>query len=449
MEAELLIRGGTIVTPEALFRAEVAVAQGRIIGMLAPGTAASCQCVIDAGGLYLMPGLIDAHVHLREPGLAHKETITSGTQAAACGGVTTVLDMPNTLPPVTSAETLLAKAALVPGRAHVDVGFYALLASGCTGHLNALIAGGCMGFKLFLGPTTGDLRAPSWGELLEAFATLAKTRAPVVVHAESREIIEHWIPKARATGDSYDSFLASRPEYGEVSATEQVCRLAGATGASVHIAHVALAQAVQVLRRAKREGWPVTAETCPGYLFLTADHYPQTGPAMKILPPIRHRTDQMALWQGLADGDIDLVATDHAPHLVEEKEGTVWDAAAGAPGVETLFPLMLDAARRGQCTLSDVALWCSAKPAALFGLRDKGRIKPGAWADLVLVDAAREWTIQPERLHSISHTTPFRGWRGRGAPALTLLRGVVVAREGEPVGCATGRWVRPQWQHER
>lgn len=443
MAIDLLVRGGKVVTSREVFQADVAIANGRVEKLLRPGSPCRSASVLDAGDLYVMPGLIDAHVHLREPGLVDKEDIASGTMAAACGGVTTVLDMPNTLPPVESAPILAAKAELIRGKAYVDVGLFALLSTGSARQINALIDAGCVGFKLFLGPTTGNLAAPSWGELLEIFSHMAGTEVPIVVHAENREVIEYWLPKAKRVGEGYDSFLASRPEFGEVAATAQVCRLAGATGTSVHIAHLALKDAVEVVRQARMAGWPVTAEACIPHLFLTADDYEIVGAAMKVLPPVRHRADQEALWQGLARGDIDIIATDHAPHLESDKEGPAWDAAAGAPGVETLLPLLLERARQGSYTLSDIARWCAAAPAARFGLEGKGCIKPGAWADLVLVDLGKEWVLEGKNLHSRCRTIPFEGRTGYGAPVLTLLRGRVVAQEGQVVGNPTGSWVRP------
>ncbi|NLN20324.1 MAG: allantoinase AllB [Firmicutes bacterium] len=444
---DTLIRGGTIVTPRTLFKADIGIRDGIVAKLLAPGQACSARQVIEADGLYVLPGLIDAHVHLREPGMTHKETIATGTQAAACGGVTTVLDMPNTLPPVVNAETVLDKGRLIGGRAQVDVGLYAALTPEACQELTEIIESGVMGFKLFLGPTTGGLRAPEWGQLLDVFDVLAAYDLPVVVHAEEREIIEHRTVRAKEAGDGYHHLLASRPEFGELSATAVICRLAGQTRAKVHIAHVSLAGAVEIIGEAKAAGWPVTAETCPPYLFLTEDDFSTIGTPMKILPPIRGQKDQDRLWQGLHAGVLDIIATDHAPHLPEEKATDIWNAPSGAPGVETLLPLMLEAVHRGKCTLSDIVRWCCARPAAIFGLHGKGHLRPGAWADIVIVDPEKTWHIQNERLHNLARSSPFVNWRGRGMPVVTLLRGQIVARDGEPMGEPTGRWLRSDRGH--
>jgi len=202
------------VTPREVFAADIAISGARIGRLLAPGETCIAEKVIDAGGLYVLPGLIDAHVHLREPGLAHKETIATGTRAAACGGVTTVLDMPNTVPPVTDVDALLAKGHMIEGQAHVDVGLFAALTPGALPRIRAMVEAGSMGFKLFLGPTTGDLEAPGWGELLDMAAIVAEMGVPFVVHAEDREMIEYWTPRGRRKGSGYDDFLDSRPEFG-------------------------------------------------------------------------------------------------------------------------------------------------------------------------------------------------------------------------------------------
>lgn len=440
---DVVIRGAHVVRPQRVSRLDVAIENGKIAALLAPGATCPAHAEIDADGLILLPGLVDTHVHLREPGLTHKETIITGTMAAACGGVTTVLDMPNTMPPVTDPAILRSKGHHILGQAWVDVGLYALLGPGMNhNRLHELLEAGCVGFKLFLGPTTGNLQAPGWGELLALCHDLASLRIPLVVHAEDREVVE-WQGQVQDDVPTYEAFLASRPAWGEVDTTARMCRLAGSTGVRVHIAHVSQAEAVDVIQVAKQRGWPVTAETCPPYLFLTANDYPRVGNQMKVLPPIRYDRDQQKLWEGLHYGAIDTVATDHAPHTEDEKARPLAEAASGAAGVETMLPLLLNAVHQGRCTLQDIALWCAEAPASRFGLHGKGRITPGAWADLVLVDMEKNWMIEANSLHSLSPQNPFCGQQGRGAPVCTFLRGQVIAAEGEPVGEPTGEWVRP------
>jgi len=465
--SDLWVRGGTIVTARETFPGDVLVRDGRIaavvhrdgapadfqwgpesIGESAPGGARRPVRVLDATGLYVLPGLVDVHVHFRDPGMTHKEDFASGTAAAALGGVTTVLDMPNTVPPVASAAVLADKAERAAGRAFVDYGLYAVITEDNLAELPAMAAAGAIGFKLFLGPTTGDIRAPGWGRLMEAFDVVAGTRLPLVVHAEDRDVIEYWQRRRAAEASDYFGFLNTRPRFGELSATLSACLLAGMTGTRVHIAHVSLAEAVDLIREAKEWGAPVTAETCPPYLFLTADDCQRLGVLSKILPPVRERRDLERLWEGLHDGTLDVIATDHAPHLDEEKRGKSWlDAPAGMIGVETMLPALLTEVRRGGLTLQQLVEWTSRRPAEIFGLGGKkGDIRPGCDGDLVLVDLDTQWTLRPDDLHSKSRNSPFIGTTFAGKVVHTTVRGRVVVENGELASHPTGVWLRGQPQ---
>lgn len=461
--------------------------------------------VLDATGKFVLPGLIDVHVHFREPGLTDKEDFSTGTLAAAAGGVTTVLDMPNTLPPVATADVLLEKAETVAGRAHVDYGFYALIDEHNLDELRPMAEAGASGFKLFLGPTTGDLRAPNWGRLLEVFETVRDIGLPLVIHAEDRDVIEYWTAKTEAALGSeetggvgavngklgkpfgkeskastssnrenafdYAAFLATRPRFGEVAATQTACLLAQMTGTPIHIAHVALAEAVEVIRQAKAAGAPVTAETCPPYLTMTAADCKRLGAVSKILPPIRNAADREALWAGLHDGTIDLIATDHAPHEAEAKKGGWMAAAGGMLGVETMLPVLLDNVRRGRLTMHDLVEWTSGRPAEVFGLQRKGALRSGLDGDVVVVDMNEERTIAvgggervsagkigvpsdasetPDEaalpaeqvLRSKSGNTALVGETLTGAVVHTVVRGRIVVDNGRPTGEQAGEWMR-------
>lgn len=456
---DLLVKGGTIVIAERTFPGDVVIRGGRIVEVIegdgsagmAPEPARAAVPVLDATGKYVLPGLVDVHVHLRDPGLTDKEDFATGTLAAACGGVTTVLDMPNTLPPVATADIVRAKAAGVRGRAYVDYGLYGLIDEHNADQLAAMAEAGVSGFKLFLGPTTGDLRAPGWGQLLEVFATLREIGLPVVVHAEDRDVIEYWQAKVQGgwrPSDNfsgapcdYATFLATRPRFGEVAAIQTVCLLAQMTATPIHIAHVTVAEAVDVIRRAKATGAPVTAETCPPYLTMTEAHCERLGTLSKILPPIRGEADRDALWAGLHDGAIDLIATDHAPHEQAAKQGHSWlTAAGGMIGVETMLPVLLEQVHRGRLSLNELVRWTSERPAQAFGLAErKGAVRPGMDGDLVIVDADAERVIGARTLHSKSANSPVLGETLRGAVVYTVLRGRVVVDNGQPVGDPGGQ----------
>lgn len=437
--SEFILHGGMIVSESEVVAADLWVADGKVAGWLAPGAGERLAAerpdvrLVSAHGLYILPGLIDVHVHLREPGLEHKEDFVSGTEAAALGGVTTVLDMPNTLPPVSGRKELEEKIALANGRLVVDVGFYGVVSQGNLDAIGELAAAGAFAFKMFLGPTTGEIRPPEHGALFAAFEEVARTGRPLVVHAEDREVIEYWQGRLMGLGDTYGHFLQSRPEYGEAAATELAIRLAEASGARVHIAHVATAEGVDVLRTAKERCDHVTCETCPHYLALTEADWPRLGNKLKILPPVRSSKDQKRLWEAVQDGVIDMIATDHAPHLDSERaDKNLWEAPAGAAGLETMLPLLLDWVNRGRLSLPDVVRLTSERPAKIFGLAPrKGSLRPGADADLVLVDMMQRRVLRGEGMRTRAKSTPFEGMEVQGVPVATYLRGHLVASQGD------------------
>lgn len=404
--------------------------------------------IIDAAGLWVLPGGVDVHVHFRDPGLVQSEDFTTGSAAAACGGVTTVLDMPNTLPPVSDPKVLAAKIQALAGRSYVDYGLFGAAVAGDENDLVATVetmaAGGACGIKVFLGPTTGDIQAPGWGVLYELGRRFGESGLVFTFHCEDRDVIQ----KAQAYAGSldpgdYQSLLRLRPRFGELLATDGVLRLALETGARVHIAHVALEEAVDAIAQAKQRGARVTAETCPQYLFLSEEDFPVHGDSMKALPPIRSANDQKALWEGLVSGAVDSVATDHAPH---HKDGaraqTVWEPPFGIAGVQTMLPLMLDRAIQGVCTVADVVRWTSSNPARAYGLYPKkGALAPGADGDVVLVDPQARWCVDEAWWKGKSRNTPFWGRRGRGRPVATLVRGRLVMWMDELIGKPQGKFL--------
>lgn len=450
---EFILHGGMIVSEREITASDLWIKDGRIAGWLSPGTGlAMAQSrpevrLVSAAGLYVLPGLIDVHVHLREPGLEHKEDMQTGTAAAALGGVTTVLDMPNTLPPVTNARILREKMALAEGRLAVDVGFYGVVGQHNVGSISEMAEAGVIAFKLFLGPTTGEIQPPAHGNLFDSFQEVARTGVPLAVHAEDRDVIAHCEARLRGIGDTYGHFLQSRPTYGEAMATELAIRLAEATGVRLHVAHVATREGVSAVRAGKQRSSLVTAETCPQYLGLTEADWPRLGNRLKILPPVRSPQDQERLWEALREGVIDIIATDHAPHLERERAGkSLWDAPAGAAGLETMLPLMLDWVNRGRMTLPDVVRLTAHGPATIFGLgQRKGSLRPGADADIVLVDMMHRMVISGDSLHSRCKSTPFEGLEVQGAPVATYLRGELVASQGDLVASTPrGRVITPQ-----
>ncbi len=432
MIADLVIRNGTVVTPEADFIASVAIADGRIIAVGDDAAMPAAAETLDATGLHVLPGVIDVHVHFRDPGYPHKEDFGTGTAAAAFGGVTTVFDMPNTIPPTGAADVLAAKHAIASASAHVDYGLYGLLGEDTIGNVDELVAGGVIGFKLYMGNTFGKIPSPSTGAMLEAFEVVAPTGKRVSLHAETNSIMELRETRLRAAGriDAL-AHLAARPAVVAVEAVSRAAILAEWTGARVHILHISSAAELRPLAEARARGVDITGETCPHYMMLSSEDYARLGGVIRVNPPVREKSDHEPLWRALADGLIDMIATDHAPHAPEEKtRNDIWTVDCGFPGVETQMPLMLTEVARGRFSIRDYVRWSAANPARIWGLAPrKGAIRPGADADIAIVDLAARWTIDDMKLQSRSKITPWHGREVRGLPLHTLVRGRFVMRD--------------------
>ena len=438
---DLLIRGGKIVSPESTLEADIAVRGGKIVAIGGNQLATRAGDTIDAAGLVVLPGAIDSHVHFREPGYAYKEDWGTGTAAAACGGVTSVFEMPNTRPPTGTVEALAQKQELAARQAHVDYGIYGLLDEGNIDALEDLIEHGVAGFKCFMGNTFGDLPAPSDGAMLEGFEILARRGMRTVVHAENASIMARRQRQLEHAGRTDPlAHLDARPEICAIEAVGRAVAFAEWTGARLHVAHKSSADALYIIRDAKARGVDVTVETCPHYLLLSSADMKVQGGVLRINPPIREPGHGEALWAALHEGVVDMLATDHAPHLPEEKRHeNIWQCECGIPGVETQMPLMLTEVNRGRMTLNQYVLWSAVNPAKAWGLYPrKGVLQVGADADIVIVDMAREGVIAEDALHSKSRVSPWHGVRVKGMPLTTIVRGAVVVRDGELVG-------RPGW----
>jgi dihydroorotase len=432
MNADLVIHGGTLVSPDAAFSASVAIKDGVIAAVGDRYAMPPAWETLDATGLHVLPGAIDVHVHFRDPGYPHKEDWESGTAAAAFGGVTTVFDMPNTLPPTGTAEALADKHRIAGAKAHVDFGLYGLLGEDTIANVPALVEGGIIGFKLYMGNTFGNIPSPSTGAMLEAFEVVARTGKRISLHAETASIMARREERMRAANRLDPlAHLASRPPVVAIEAVSRAAILAEWTGARIHILHISSADELQPLREAKARGVDITGETGPHYLLLSSDDYARLGGIIRVNPPVREAHHQEPLWQALADGTIDMIATDHAPHTAEEKtRNDIWSVDCGFPGVETQMPLMLSEIHHGRFSICDYVRWSAANPAKVWGLYPrKGVIQPGADADLAIVDLARVGIVDDAKLQSRSKITPWNGRPLKGLPLHTLVRGRFVMRD--------------------
>jgi dihydroorotase len=401
-----------------------------VAAWLEPGAATSALETIDATGLIILPGLVDAHVHFRDPGLTHKEDFASGSAAAAMGGVTTALVMPTDLPPTFTTADWHAKAALAAGRAHIDIGL--------------LAEAGAVSIEVFLGdmPPVLLLREDT---ALRAVMRACRAAGIVlgVTPADDSVIAEAESRLRRPGGDPMD-FFASRPPLSEANGTRRALEAAAETGVALHLRQISCAESLALVQQA--HGLDLTAETTPHYLLLEAEEIRRQGPWAKILPPLRSLVDQDALWLALRPGGaLSMIATDHAPHTQAEKqpgETDIWAAPGGFPGVQSMLPLLLETVAQGRLGWGDLVRLTSAAPAQRFGLAGKGCLEPGADADFVLVDPTRRMRIADAQQLSRAGRTPFAGYSVTGWPIGTWLRGVQIASEAGLIGAPRGRVLR-------
>ncbi|HYM68592.1 MAG TPA: allantoinase AllB [bacterium] len=449
---DLIVKNGTIVSPAASHRGHVLIDDGKVLEIQTRDDLPAAERVIDATGLHVLPGLIDPHVHFRVPGLDYKEDFETGSRAAAAGGITTVIDMPNVVPPTATVEAFHAKAQLVRGGAYVDYGFYAVLVSGNSDQILPLAGAGVVGYKIFLGETVGNIPAPEDGEIIDAWRIMAQTGLRCGVHAEDNGIILYLRKKLQTQGRTDPlAHLESRPAVAEAEAISRAILFAREAGSKLMIYHMSSGEGVDLVRRGKASGVDVMAETGPHYLLLEGEDMGRRrlGSLMKISPPVRSREHADALWRGVLDGTIEVLGTDHSPHTREEKMadapmGDIWKAMAGWPGVETTVPLMLTQVNAGRLSLNHYVKVQTEGAARAWHLWPrKGHLGRGADGDVTIVDLRREGTIDQDRLHSKSKVTPFHGFRVTGMPVYTIVRGHVVMENGRVSGRPVGELQRP------
>ena len=445
----MIVAGGLVYTPDGLQELDLHVRGGRV-EKLEPWARPSGDEVVGAEGLWVLPGAIDAHVHGRDPGFPHKEDFGTLTAAAAAGGVTTILDMPNTLPGVADADVFAAKREAVAAKAQVDYGLWALLRSSSTeAQVAGLAAAGAIGFKAYLGyavrRSTGqvlytpgaaepDLEPPaSYGTIARLAAALAATGRPVAAHAEDPSILL----ASTARVEDYADLLASRPPVAEAVAVAALGELSRNLGLPVHVVHLSSRAGLAAALAERAAGARLSLETCPQYLWLTEADFTRLGPVMKMYPLVKTVEDREALRAALLRGDIDSVGTDHAPHTDEEKlHHPLAEAHAGSPGVQSLYLSCLELARQSGDALRALP-WLTEHPARIFGLHPrKGALQPGSDADLVLVDPAAQTVLRAEDMRSRQRLGALDGLATSFAIRAVYLR-------GEPPGPGRGEFLSP------
>ena len=432
---DTVLRGGTLVTNSAIDVSDIGISNGQIaaIGNL---SGVNTNEKIDARGLHVFPGIIDSQVHFREPGHEHKEDMESGSKAAVLGGVTTVFEMPNTTPPTTTSESFTEKLLRADGRYHCDYGFFV---GACKENIASLPAlerlSGCVGVKIFMGSSTGTLLIPDDNMLKEV---LSSGRRRAAVHAEDENRLKERLP-IRNSGGGPELHPQWRDVKTALLATERLVRLARTHRRPVHVLHVTTADEINLLRKVRDIA---TVECTPQHLTLVApDCYDQLGTYAQMNPPIRSEKHRQGLWQGILDGTVDVIGSDHAPHTQAEKDMDYPNSPSGMPGVQTLLPIMLDHVNAGRLSLRRLVELTSTGPARLYGAALKGEVKIGYDADLTLVDLGLKRTISKNWLASKCGWSPFLDKTVKGWPVATILRGITIMRDDEIIGDPIGKAV--------
>ncbi len=450
--ADLIVKNGTIVTADTEFVGDVAIKDGKFVAIGAAGTLdMTATREYDATGKYVIPGVIDGHVHFRDPGFEYKEDWRTGSTAAAIGGVTTVIDMPNTNPKTDTVEGVELKTRLGEEKSFVDFGIIGLLVQDSVPALKAVAEAGVCGYKSFLGETIGKIPAPDDGMMLEGFKEIAETGLRLGFHAENNEIMQHLIRKMKAEGrKDWQAHVDSRPALAECESIQRMSLFAKAIGTRIHIFHLSSSDGLDMIDKWRAEGVDITTETGAHYVFKKAEDMDRVHERLRMNPPVRwgHEGHGPALLTGLNEGRVNQIATDHSPHTAEEKlTGDIWTAISGFPGVETSVRYFLThGVNAGKMTMQQFVRATSEGPAKTWDLYpQKGALKVGSDGDLTIIDLTVEGVLRDEDLHSRNHVTPFDGDAYKGAPVATILRGRIIMENGElTVDQSDGKLVRPK-----
>jgi dihydroorotase len=432
---DVLLKGGTLVNHDGIAEGDVGIVAGRIAAVGALGSAVAAE-TIDCKGLHVLPGVIDTQVHFREPGLTHKEDLETGSLAAVMGGVTAVFEMPNTKPLTTSAEALAAKVAAARRRMHCDFAFYV---GGTRENIDDIPTleslPGSAGIKVFMGSSTGDLLVDDEASLARI---IARTRRRAAFHSEDEARLKQRLGMRRKGDPS--SHPAWRDVETAMASTLRLVRLAEEHRRRVHVLHVSTAEEVAFLAGKRAYA---SVEVTPHHLTLVApDCYARLGTLAQMNPPVREERHREAIWQGLRDGVVDVLGSDHAPHTREEKEQPYPDSHSGMTGVQTLVAIMLDHINAGRLSLARFVDLTSHGPQRLFNIAGKGRMMAGYDADLTVVDLKRSEVIEDKWIRSRCGWTPYAGKRVTGWPVGTVVRGRRVMWQGELIAAAGGEPVR-------
>ena len=417
----------------------LAIEEGKIVKIAKKTNLPPASTKINLKGFMTLPGIIDSHVHLRDQQLAYKEDFFTGTAAAAAGGVTLAVDMPNNKPVTLNSSSLKRRMRLAKKKVLVNVAFYSAFPEKVE-EMADIVEAGAVGFKVFLSKRIGGLDVDDDEVLLAAFREAAVKRVSVAVHAEDRKILEEKRRKMKEAGRSdVGAYVEVHSPEAELLSIQRIIELVKKSGARVHFCHVSSALGLKAILMAKGSGLPVTCEVTPHHLLLSSEQYRRSGFFALTDPPLRKREDVCALWGALEGGFVDSVASDHAPHAVEEKAvRSVWNVSPGVPGLETTLSLLLTQVNEGRLSLSTLVKLTAIEPARIFSFRGRGSLEEGNWADVVVVDMKREHVVDSSVFFSKARYSPFDGVRVKGKAVKTFVNGQLVMDSGEIVaggGC--------------
>jgi len=435
--ADLVINNAKAYIKGEILECSIVIDEGKFVKIGRQPQMPNADQKINLQGMLALPGLIDEHVHLRDEERAYKEDFTSGTAAAAMGGFTTVLDMPNNQPLTNSVKTLRNRLEIAKKRTLVNVGLYSEFPKNLA-ELPLIYAEGAVGFKLFMGNQVGGLNIDDDQALREGFKAAEKVDAVVAIHAEDKNQLMFNVQRLRqAKREGGEDFLFAHTEQVEVKAIERALRASEGLGVHLHFCHVTSHQGLETIKEAKKARRRVTCEVTPNHLTLTSADAKHYGLMATMMPPLRDKTHKEALLKGVIQGDIDTIGSDHAPHSIEEKSATiVWDVKVGVPGLETTLPLMLMLVKKQGLTFQRLVETLAENPAEIYGLTNKGKIEQGKDADLTIIDYNQPWTITASKFKSKAKFSLYDGWKVTGKPIKTFVNGNLIMDEGEIVAKA-------------
>ncbi len=434
MSVDMILHNAKVYTREGFVEAGIAINEGRIVKIAKKTNLPHAANKIDLKGNLALPGLIDSHVHLRDQQLAYKEDFQSGTSAAAAGGITTVVDMPNNQPLTMSLGALKERVRLAESHIFVNVAFNSAFPRQ-ENEIRRIVDAGAVGFKVYLSQQLGGVNVDDDEALLNAFKVTSQTQVPISIHAEDKSTIETTKQDLMKQGrKDLDAFLQAHSPEAEKKSIHRAARLAKNSGAQIHICHVSSSIGLVTVLEAKRTGCNITCEVTPHHLFLTAQHLKKYGSVGLELPPLRRQRDSTHLWQALEKGFIDTIGSDHAPHALEEKQTkSIWDVKPGIVGLETLLPLFLTEVNKGRLKIEQFIRLACEKPAEIFHLKGRGSLINDYFADVTVVDRKREHKIDASKFYSKAKFSPFDGWKAKGKAVKTFVNGRLIMDDGEMV----------------